>query len=243
MEKEIERKEPERINKALDRIHRRIEENQERKRMRTGEQDKKEEEKVEEKKDEKMEDITEQDWVCNGCGKKVQENWKHCKNCGTDLSNEDEDMETKEQPAATEATADREDLKRKDSETYQQQQKKQCLGSNSSSSNSSSSNSSNSSGNNSSSSSTGSNKRNIDEQQEGDRRKIMRTEVESQGNIGMIMEIDSINEKDWEEEKQNLRELKVPFVIIKGLSRKRAMEVSKIQDMFGEHDIWEMAKI
>ena len=48
----------------------------------------------------------------------------------------------------------------------------------------------------------------------------MRTEGESQGNIGMIMEIDSISEKDWEEEKQNLRELKVPFVIIKGLNRR-----------------------
>ncbi len=60
----------------------------------------------------------------------------------------------------------------------------------------------------------------------------MRTQGENQGSIGMIMEIDDINEKDWEEEKQNLRELKVPFVIIKGLNRRRAMEVSKIQDMF-----------
>ena len=58
----------------------------------------------------------------------------------------------------------------------------------------------------------------------------------------MIMKIDCIAAEDWEEEKQNLRELKVPFVIIKGINKARAMEISKIQDMFGEYYIWEMPK-
>ena len=70
LENEIKKNDPERINRELDRMHRRIEENQERKMMRTGEEDKKEDKKVEGKKDETMENTTEEDWVCNGCGKK-----------------------------------------------------------------------------------------------------------------------------------------------------------------------------
>jgi len=190
-----------------------IQENLERKKRKT-------EEKEEEEKEYVMEESKEDDceWICNNCGKPAQGNCKHCKNCGTSLLYEDEEMESKDDS--------QEDNKRKDCEASEDiQNKRHCI-----------------ENSNSSSSSGSTNKRNIEETDSDSRKKIMRTEGESQGEIAMIMNIDSIAADDWEEEKQNLRELKVPFVIIKGNSKARAMEISKIHDMFGEYYIWEMPK-
>jgi len=212
--KEIEKNGPERIDKELERMSSRIEENLERKKRKT-------EEKEEEEKEDVMEESKEDDceWICNSFGKPVQGNWKHCKNCGTSLLDQDEEMESKDDS--------QEDNKRKDCEASEDfQNKRQCI-----------------ENSNSSSSSSGStNKRTIEETDSDSRKKIMRTEGESQGEIAMIMNIDSIAAEDWEEEKQNIKELKVPFVIIKGINKARAMEISNIQDMFGEYYIWEMPK-
>ena len=46
--------------------------------------------------------------------------------------------------------------------------------------------------------------------------KIQRTEGETQGGIERKMEIDAVNEVEWQEMKEELREEKVPFVIIQG---------------------------
>ena len=81
------------------------------------------------------------------------------------------------------------------------------------------SDSSNSSGNSS-------NKRILEDSGEGPECKITRKEGETQGEITKTMGIDKVDDDNWEEEKQNLREVKVPFVIIKGINKKRAVEVS-----------------
>jgi hypothetical protein len=173
MEKEIEKNEPERTNKELERMSSRIEENLETKKRKT-----------EDTEEEKQEDAMEEDkdgdceWICNECGKPVQGNWKHCGNCGTELESvvdEDEKMEDQEN-------------KRKDREDDEDiQSKRQCVGSSSSSSSGSA------------------NKMNIEEADTDSWKKMMRTEGESQGDIAMIMNIDSTAAEDWEDEKQNLR--------------------------------------
>ena len=64
--------------------------------------------------------------------------------------------------------------------------------------------------------------------------KIQRTEGETQGGIERKMDVDNVDEVEWQEMKEELREEKMPFLIIQGKGHKRAMQASKIQDLMGE---------
>ncbi len=56
------------------------------------------------------------------------------------------------------------------------------------------------------------------------------------------MPIDELGEDEWEQEKEKMREEKIPFLVIKGRNAGRAMQASKIQDMMGEYYVWEMPR-
>ena len=56
------------------------------------------------------------------------------------------------------------------------------------------------------------------------------------------MAIDELAEDEWEQKKENMREEKIPFIVIKGQNAGRAMQASKIQDMMGEYYVWEMPR-
>ena len=56
------------------------------------------------------------------------------------------------------------------------------------------------------------------------------------------MDVDKVDEVEWQEMKEELREEKMPFLIIQGRSHNRAMQASKIQDFMGEYYIWETPK-
>ena len=77
IEREMQEKDPDRINKELERMSERILENKKRKM----EEDKTEESKEEDKA---------MSWVCANCGKDVEVDWKHCKQCGNDVTEEAE---------------------------------------------------------------------------------------------------------------------------------------------------------
>ena len=72
--------------------------------------------------------------------------------------------------------------------------------------------------------------------------KVVRTEGESQGNIAKTMDVDSLDEQEWRDCKEQLQEERRPFVIIEGNNWKRGLQASKIQDMMGEYYIWNMPR-
>ena len=72
--------------------------------------------------------------------------------------------------------------------------------------------------------------------------KIQRTEGEAQGGIERRMDVDSVDEIEWQEMKDELQEKKMPFLVIEGMNQKRAIQASKIQDLMGEYYIWETPK-
>ncbi len=51
-----------------------------------------------------------------------------------------------------------------------------------------------------------------------------------------------MGEDEWEQEKEKMREEKIPFIVIKGKNAGRAVQASKIQDMMGEYYVWEMPR-
>ena len=51
-----------------------------------------------------------------------------------------------------------------------------------------------------------------------------------------------MGEEEFQEKKQDLRENKIPLVIIKGTNWKRAAQVGEVQNIGGESYIWEMPK-
>ena len=56
------------------------------------------------------------------------------------------------------------------------------------------------------------------------------------------MDVDAVDEVEWQEMKEELREEKMQFLIIQGQNHKRAIQASKIQDLMGEYYIWETPK-
>ena len=73
--------------------------------------------------------------------------------------------------------------------------------------------------------------------------KVMRTEGESQGIITKTMEVDWMSDEQFEEKKDELRESRIPFVIIRGKDHKRGKQISEIQSLAGEYYIWETPNV
>ena len=83
----------------------------------------------------------------------------------------------------------------------------------------------------------------IEERKEGEKRKseepnheklkIVRSEGESQGQVNQEME-DSIIESEWEGVKDELRQEKIPLLMIEGSDMDKAIQAARIQDMLGE---------
>ena len=88
------------------------------------------------------------------------------------------------------------------------------------------------------------NKRRIYERKEGETReseepnqekiKITRSEGESQGQVNKEMDVDSIMESEWERTKDELRQEKIPLLMIEGSDIDKAIQAARIQDMLGE---------
>ena len=82
-------------------------------------------------------------------------------------------------------------------------------------------------------------------------RKLVRTEGESRGDITREVitkrpafnpqgvPVDSIDSVEWEESKQEIRELKVLVIMIDGGSRRRGIQACEIQHMKGGYYVWE----
>ena len=64
-------------------------------------------------------------------------------------------------------------------------------------------------------------KREREEAEREEKMKVMRTEGESQGIITKTMEVDWMSDEQFEEKKDELRESRIPFVIIRGKEHKR----------------------
>ena len=87
-------------------------------------------------------------------------------------------------------------------------------------------------------------KRRIEERKEGEKRKseepnhekmkIVRSEGESQGQVNKEMDVDSIMESEWERAKDELRQEKIPLLMIEGSDMDKAIQAARIQDMLGE---------
>ena len=54
--------------------------------------------------------------------------------------------------------------------------------------------------------------------------------------------VDSIDSVEWEETKDELRELRTPVIHIHGGSRKRGTQACEIQALAGEYFIWQTEK-
>ena len=72
--------------------------------------------------------------------------------------------------------------------------------------------------------------------------KSIRTEGQSQGGIDRNMGIAHAGTEEWEEIKEEMRDSRVPFVIIQGINQKRGVQASKIQDVMGECYLWDLPK-
>ena len=87
-------------------------------------------------------------------------------------------------------------------------------------------------------------KRRIEEKKEGEKRKseepnqekmkIVRSEGESQGQVNKEMDVDTIMDSEWERIKDELRQEKIPLLMIEGSSMDKAIQAARIQDMMGE---------
>ena len=87
-------------------------------------------------------------------------------------------------------------------------------------------------------------KRRIEERKEGEKRKseepnhekmkIVRSEGESQGQVNKEMDVDLILESEWEGIKDELRQEKIPLLMIEGSDMDKAIQAARIQDMLGE---------
>ena len=53
------------------------------------------------------------------------------------------------------------------------------------------------------------------------------------------MELDKVSDDQWEHVKQDHRHNRVPFLIIKGVNQKRAIQMGKIQGMLGGFYVWQ----
>ena len=87
-------------------------------------------------------------------------------------------------------------------------------------------------------------KRRIEEKKEGEKRKseepnhekmkIVRSEGESQGQVNKEMDVDLIMDSEWERIKDELRQEKIPLLMIEGSDMDKAIQAARIQDMLGE---------
>ena len=68
--------------------------------------------------------------------------------------------------------------------------------------------------------------------------KVARTEGESQGEISKDMDLDAINEGEWEGVKDAIRQEKIPLLMIEGSNQDRGIQTCRIQDMVGEYYVW-----
>ena len=95
-------------------------------------------------------------------------------------------------------------------------------------------------------------KRRIEEKKEGGKRKseepnhekmkIVRSEGESQGQVNKKMDVDLILESEWEGIKDELRQEKIPLLMIEGSDMDKAIQAARIQDMLGEYYVWKQPK-
>ena len=84
-------------------------------------------------------------------------------------------------------------------------------------------------------------KRRIEEKKEGEKRKsevhnhekmkMVRSEGESQGRVNKEMDVDLILESEWEGIKDELRQEKIPLLIIEGSDMDKAIQAARIQHM------------
>ena len=72
--------------------------------------------------------------------------------------------------------------------------------------------------------------------------KIVRSEGESQGQVNKEMDVDIILESEWEGVKDELRQEKIPLLMIEGSDMDKAIQAARIQDMIGEYYIWKQPK-
>ena len=91
------------------------------------------------------------------------------------------------------------------------------------------------------------------EQEEQERRARRKKEEESKGSLtkeggetrGVIdktMNVDMMEEDEFQERKTDLRENKIPLVILQGLNWKRIAQLGEIQNTGGEYYVWEMPR-
>ena len=64
--------------------------------------------------------------------------------------------------------------------------------------------------------------------------KIVGNEGESQGQVNKEMDVDLILESEWERIKDELRQEKIPLLMLEGSDLDRAIQAARIQDMLGE---------
>ena len=67
----------------------------------------------------------------------------------------------------------------------------------------------------------------------------MRDEEGARGLLTEDMEIENIESNEWEGIKEDQRTNRRPFLIIKGINRKRAIQMGNIQNMLGGLFVWE----
>jgi hypothetical protein len=53
------------------------------------------------------------------------------------------------------------------------------------------------------------------------------------------MELDKVSDDQWEHVKQDHKHNRVPFLIIRGVNQKRAIQMGKIHDMLGGFYVWQ----
>ena len=63
---------------------------------------------------------------------------------------------------------------------------------------------------------------------------IVRSEGESQGQVNKEMDVDLIMDSKWERIKDELRQEKIPLLMIEGSDMDKAIQAARIQDMLGE---------
>ena len=71
---------------------------------------------------------------------------------------------------------------------------------------------------------------------------LQKEEGETRGDIDKTMDVDMMEEEEFQERKKDLRENKVPLVILKGGNWRRAAQLGEVQNMGGEYYVWEMPR-
>ena len=78
--------------------------------------------------------------------------------------------------------------------------------------------------------------------EEMDQGKLQKENGETTGTIDKTMNVDMMEEEDFQERKADLRENKVPLVILQGKNWKRIAQMGEIQSNRGEFYLWEMPR-